>query len=274
MRRILLGAAIAIAAALALPQPERFTFAILGDRTGEAQPGVYEQMWREAAAERPAFVVTTGDTIQGLDDAAAEAQWREAEAIWKPYRAIPLYLAPGNHDIWSEASEKLYRRHSGRPTRYGFDYLQAHFTVLDNSRSNELAEDDVAFLESDLKAHAAAAVKFVVMHRPSWILNVALGNGDFAVHRLARQYGVQYVIAGHIHQMLRFGLDGVTYLSMPSSGGHLRLSKGYGEGWFFGHARVGVRGREIDFSIEEAKAPHGQGRVTRPEDWGLAGLRR
>ena len=45
----------------ATPQPESFRFVILGDRTGEARPGVYEQVWQEAAAEDPAFVVTTGD---------------------------------------------------------------------------------------------------------------------------------------------------------------------------------------------------------------------
>jgi hypothetical protein len=38
-------------------------FAILGDRTGETQAGVYEQVWKEAAAGHPPFVVTTGDKI-------------------------------------------------------------------------------------------------------------------------------------------------------------------------------------------------------------------
>lgn len=273
MNRLLIAAAIALAAVAAAPQ-ERFTFAILGDRTGEAQDAVYEQIWNEAVAENPAFVVTTGDSIQGLDDKTAEAQWRAVQAIWSRHRRIPLYVAPGNHDIWSDASERLYRKYTGRALRYGFDYGQSHFTILDNSRANELSAGDLAFLEQDLKAHATAAAKFVVMHRPSWIVNAALGNGDFALHRIARQYGVRYVIAGHVHQMLRFDLDGITYLSMPSSGGHLRLSGSYEDGWFFGHALVTVRGRDVEFAIEEAKAPHGQGRVTKPEDWGAAGLRR
>src|SRR5580658_7446296 len=95
-------------ALLAMPgaaTPESFRFVILGDRTGETQPGVYEQVWKEAAAENPAFVVTVGDTIQGMNDASAEAEWLEAGRILKPFRGYPLYLAPGNHDIWSEASE-------------------------------------------------------------------------------------------------------------------------------------------------------------------------
>lgn len=80
------------------------------------------------------------------------------------------------------------------------------------------------------------------------------------------------MIAGHIHQMLAFHLDGITYLSMASSGGHLRASKRYQDGWFFEHSLVTVKGGSVQFKIEELTAPFGQGRVTRPDDWGPAGL--
>ncbi len=262
-------------AALALAAPaDRFEFAILGDRTGGATPGVYEQAWKEAAAENPAFVVTTGDTIEGTDadDVMAEADWREAQRIWQPYRRFPLYLVAGNHDIFSNASERLFQRYSGHPPHYSFDYGNAHFTVLDNSRSDELLAGELAFLDQDLKAHAAAPVKMIFSHRPSWIVFAGLHNPDFPLHKLAKQYGVQYVIAGHVHQMMRSELEGITYISMPSSGGHLRLTNRYEDGWFFGHARVAVAGRDIDFQIEELKPPHGQGRVTKANAWGMAGL--
>ena len=252
--------------------PDSFRFAILGDRTGEAQSGVYEQVWREVAAENPASVVSVGDTIQGMSDATAEAEWREAGRILQLFRRYPLYLAPGNHDIWSPASERLFQQHAAHPPHYSFDYGRAHFTILDNSRSEELPAQELVFLEADLKAHAGQPVKMIVMHRPSWLVDVALRNPDFALHQLARRYGVQYVVAGHVHQMLRLELEGVTYLSMPSSGGHLRLSGLYEDGWFFGHALVEVRANSIDFQIREAGPPHGRGRRTKLADWGMAGL--
>ena len=31
------------------PEPDSFRFVILGDRTGESQRGVYEQVWKEVA---------------------------------------------------------------------------------------------------------------------------------------------------------------------------------------------------------------------------------
>jgi predicted phosphodiesterase len=251
---------------------EPFRFVILGDRTGEAQAGVYEQIWKEIISENPALVISVGDTIQGLNDAAAKTEWNEIEQLLKPYRQIPIYLTPGNHDIWSAASERLFRKYARQPPRHGFDYRQAHFTILDNSRSEDLSGEDLAFLENDLKAHQSQPVKFIFSHRPSWLMAVALRNPNFKLHQLARRYNVKYVIAGHIHQMLRFDLEGVTYLSMPSAGGHLRASRQYQAGWFFGHALVQVQGTDIRFEIREVKAPHGAARVTSPTDWGMLGL--
>ena len=251
---------------------DSFRFVILGDRTGEARAGVYEHVWRLVSAARPSFVVSVGDTIQGLRDGTAEAEWRQVEQILKPYKRYPLHLTPGNHDIWSDLSERLFRKYAGHAPQHSFDHEQAHFTILDNSRSDDFSTEQLAFLEKDLQAHAAQPVKFIFSHRPSWLVNVALQNPSFTLHRLARQYGVQYVIAGHVHQMLRFSLQGVTYISVPSSGGHLRNSEKYEDGWFFGHSTVDIRGHDIDFRLQEAKPPHGQGRLTKALDWGMFGL--
>jgi 3',5'-cyclic-AMP phosphodiesterase len=265
-----IAAWLALVGTPAAAQP--FHFVVLGDRTGEAQAGVYEEAWKEAVAEAPAFIVTAGDTIQGLNDATAESEWRAIEQLLKPYRRIPFYPAPGNHDIWSPTSEKLFRQHTGHEPHYSFDYRQTHFTILDNSRSDELSPGEMAFLEQDLRVHAAQPVKFIVSHRPSWLINAVVHNPDFALHQLARKYGVQMVMAGHVHEMLHADLEGIRYISMPSAGGHLRGTHQYEDGWFFGYALVEVSGREVKVQIKELKAPHGRGRVTSLDDWGAGGL--
>lgn len=251
---------------------QTFHFAVLGDRTGETQPGVYEEVWKEAAGEAPAFVVAVGDTIQGLDDSTAESEWQTIEQTLRPYRRYLLYLVPGNHDIWSQASEKLFRQYAEHEPHYSFDYRQAHFTILDNSRSDELSPEELAFLEKDLQAHARQPVKFIVSHRPSWLMNVVVRNPNFRLHQLAKKYGVETVLAGHVHEMLHVDLDGIQYVSMPSAGGHLRASKRYEDGWFFGYARAEVSGREVRLQIKELQAPYGRGRVTSLNDWGAGGL--
>jgi 3',5'-cyclic-AMP phosphodiesterase len=249
-----------------------FHFVILGDRTGGAVPGVYEEAWRQANQDHPDFVISVGDTIEGGDDLTLDAQWQQIVHILAPYRRYRLFLTPGNHDVWSVASAQAFEKYSKRPLHYSFDYRQAHFTVLDNSRSDTMPAEELAYLQKDLQIHQKKPIKFILSHRPSWILQVVLGNPDFPLHRLAKRYGVKYVIAGHVHEMLHFEVDGITYLSIASSGGHLRGSKRYEDGWFFQHTLVTVRDASVNFKIKELGPPFGHSRVTQPADWGAAGL--
>ncbi|MBS1859136.1 MAG: metallophosphoesterase [Acidobacteria bacterium] len=271
MRR--LAAAFAAAALLALAllasaAGGECRFVIAGDRTGEAQPGVWQRVWKEIAAARPDFVVSVGDLIQGTDDATAEVQWRDALATLEPYRGIPIFFTPGNHDVWSQKSAALYRSRTGRPLHYGFDYGPAHFTVLDNSRSDILPASEMEFLQADLAAHQAAAARFIVMHRPSWILDAAMGNASAPLQQMARRWGVRWIVAGHVHQLIHAEVEGVTYFAAPSAGGHLRLSGKYEDGWFFGWTEVEVKSGNAVFSIHELA-----GRKTPLASWGLSGLR-
>jgi Icc protein len=267
------SALIILFARLAWPvDAGEFHFALLGDRTGEAQRGVYEEAWREAVAAHPAFVLTVGDSIQGGNDQTLDAEWGQFSQIIASYNRYKLFLTPGNHDVWDAASQRAFEKYSHHPLHYSFDWQNAHFTVLDDSESDDLKPEELSFLESDLRIHNHQPVKFIVSHRPSWLFFAVLRNPSFPLHQLALKYGVKYVIAGHIHQMLHFNLDGVTYLSMASSGGHLRSDKSYEHGWFFQHADVSVSNHAAAFRIEELSAPFGQSRVTTPDDWGAAGL--
>ncbi len=251
---------------------DEFHFVILGDRTGGAVPGVYEEAWREAGRDHPDFVITVGDTIEGGNDRTVDSEWQQIMQTLAPYRGYRLFLTPGNHDVWSAASAQAFEKYAKHPLHYSFDYKQAHFTILDNSRSDNMPVEELAYLQKDLEAHQKQPVKFVFSHRPSWILQVVLDNPSFPLQQLAKRYGVKYVIAGHLHEMLHFEVDGVTYLSIASSGGHLRASKRYEDGWFFQHTLVTVRGASANFEIKELGPPFGRSRITTAADWGVAGL--
>ncbi|HKD06357.1 MAG TPA: metallophosphoesterase [Bryobacteraceae bacterium] len=266
--RVLLCALIALSATA----QDTYRFVIIGDRTGEHVAGVYEEVWKELAAEKPMFVLSVGDTIEGLHDDLAAGEWSSVEGILKPYSNILLYLTPGNHDIWSPVSESLFRQRARRDPRYSFDYAKAHFTILDNSRTEDLPESELAFAESDLKSHAGQKIKFVVSHRPSWIINALVGDGNFPLQRIAKKYGVGFVISGHVHQMFHADLDGIEYVSMESAGGHLRDSGKYEDGWFFGYTVVDVSPAGERFTIHELGAPYGKDRTTDLTAWGKAGL--
>ncbi len=271
MRRGVSRLGLAVWCAVAVASAADLRFVLLGDRTGEAQAGVYERVWQAFAPTKPAFVVSVGDTIQGLEDAKAEGEWRAVQGVLAPYRAIPLYLAPGNHDIWSALSERLFKQYAGHAPHYSFDREGAHFAVLDTSRSDALSESELAWLEADLRAHQRAhpdaPVKMVVTHRPTWIMDAALGNTQSPLHQLAKRYGVCCLIAGHVHQLIHAELEGVTYYALPSAGGHLRLSASYEDGWFFGWTEVAVNGQDVRFQVHAL-----EGAVTPLSAWGRAGL--
>jgi 3',5'-cyclic AMP phosphodiesterase CpdA len=229
--------AITLAAAAA-----GFDFAILGDRTGGAVPGIYEKVVKEIAARHPAFVINVGDSIQGMDDVTTKDEWNAVRPIWKAFGDTPLYLIPGNHDIWSPASLRLWKSETGHPPHYSFDFRGAHITVLDNSRTGDLSEDELEFLDTDLAAHAARSPKLVFFHRPFWLLPIKFQNGDFDLHRIAKKHGVTWVICGHAHFFDRSTYDGIEYVIVGSSGGSLDHGGGngtpfegtnayYGYGW-------------------------------------------
>jgi 3',5'-cyclic-AMP phosphodiesterase len=266
-------AALLVIWGLAAQPSDSFRFAIIGDRTGEHVAGVYEEVWKEAAADKPAFAVSVGDTIEGLNDATAEIQWREIEQFLSKWKSFPLYLVPGNHDIWSAGSEQLFTKNAGHQPHYSFDYGPAHFTVLDNSRADDMPPSELAFLDADLTEHDKQPLKFIVSHRPSWIIKTMLDDPDFELHRIAKKHGARWVIAGHIHELLHADVDGVTYVSMQSAGGHLRGAGKYENGWFFGYTIVDVKGSDVEFHVHELNEPFGKGRTTSLDDWGKAGIR-
>ena len=178
--------------AAAAQEPDSFRFVVLGDRTGEAQPGVYERVWKDAAhTEGPAFVVSVGDTIQGLNDETADAEWQQAEKIlssWKRFSAL-------SHARKTTTSGPRFRRNSFRNIR------GTHRTTASTiarrispfwttSRSDQLSAAELTFLEeNDLMAHNEQPLKFIVSHRPSWLLNAVVGDPNFRLHQIAKKYG-------------------------------------------------------------------------------------
>lgn len=257
----LLFACIAILLAAA-SAPNDFRFSILGDRTGDAEPGVYELVWKEVERLHPDFVINAGDTIQGGQDATAEAEWRALRPVWSRYPG-PRYFTPGNHDIWSALSREVFEQETSHPAFYGFNFQSAHFTVLDNSETENLSGEQMAFLERDLAANRDRAPKFVFFHKPFWLIPVKFQSGEFPFHQLVKKYGVTCVVSGHGHEFVRLVQDGIIYLEAGSSGGRLK-GRGFEQGWFFGHTLVQVKGTQVSLTIKEVDAPLGQGRTWQP----------
>jgi hypothetical protein len=81
--------------------------------------------------------------------------------------------------------------------QYSFNYQDAHFTVLDNSRTMSLTSDQMDFLEKDLAANKDKQPKFVFFHKPYWIPLLKLGATDFPLQKLCKKFDVTFVVSGH-----------------------------------------------------------------------------
>jgi len=235
MRQVLLLTALA-ATAFALAAPAfadpalvsdaesvpLYQFAILSDRTGGHVPGVYAQVIREINLLNPDFVITVGDHIEGYgeDYERSEAEWDSLLLLVGEVEA-PLYLAPGNHDIWDDHSEEMYRRRTGFEPYFSFDHENTHFVVLDDSRCDvveDFDDEQLDWLIRDLARNREAEHIFVFFHKPLWTQTLVLGNPDL-LHNVFVEYGVDAVFCGHLHHYFSTEFDGIHYTVMGSSGG-------------------------------------------------------
>ncbi len=196
-------------------------FAVIGDRTGGHQLGVYGQIVEEIQRMKPDFVLSVGDMIEGYtaDTVRVKDEWEEYLQLIQRC-TMPVYLSPGNHDIWDDAALPLYLRYIGAPY-YSFDVRGVHFIVLDTGRYGTVEQfpnEQLAWLSDDLMTHSNALYTVVVSHIPYWIRTTAAGEPD-TLHALFVEHGVDAVFTGHYHEYFSGEYDGVRYTGVGSSGG-------------------------------------------------------
>ncbi len=259
MRRTFVASTVAVclvaclcSAAAAADSEPLFRFAILSDRTGGHVPGIYPQVIEEINLLNPDFVVTVGDHIEGYgeDYERSEVEWDSLMVLIGALEA-PFYMTPGNHDIWDDESEAMYKTRTGFDPYYSFDYENTHFVILDNSRIDVAAdfpEEQRDWLVADLAQHNEAENIFVFAHRPLWAQTLVLGEPDH-LHDIFREYGVDAVFNGHLHHYFTTEFDGIDYTVMGSSGGGMYRSAEQpvtrGEFFQFGWVTVTSPGYEL-----------------------------
>jgi 3',5'-cyclic AMP phosphodiesterase CpdA len=261
---------LAIAALVLLSADLRF--AVVGDNTGRAKPGVHEAVWREIDKLKPAFAINIGDMIEGLDDAKVDAQWNAFAPLMSSLGKYPRYFVAGNHDIWSAKSRAAFEKfNNGRPATYSFDSGGIHVTVVDNSQTESLSPQQIDFLEKDLAANQSKELRFVFFHKPYWLIPLKLRSLNMPLHLTMKKYKVHSVFSGHLHQMHRIEREGVLYWCVPSSGGDLRGNSSFDQGWFYGYLVGDVKQGKANFTVHQLPAPFGEGRVLDAQKWGENG---
>jgi hypothetical protein len=250
--------------------PDHFMFVVGGDNRstghGYPMPPVWAEICREIGLVHPAFVLTTGDCIEGYGDTPAEAN-AEYDVFLQDVAltGVPVYCAPGNHEF-SLNPELLpvYEKRIGR--LYGsFDYGHSHFIAVNSNPvgpdgkvvGGSIDEAGFAWLERDLEANKGAANTFVFLHHyvfgPPDPDTPTLDTGfvDTATrdrfHALMVKYKVRAVFCGHNHIYWHTVKDGVDYYI--SGGGGAPLDADPEHGGYLHYVTVQVDGTKLTTQV-------------------------
>lgn len=173
-----------------------FTFANVADT--HVNPNLADQLRQiNSTAQDLAFVQVSGDLTNNATDSEF-TYYRNATAA----SALPVWPAVGNHEYWGGGGPTYqsridnYRKYVG-PEWYSFDYGNRHFLVLENNGAAPF-DEQFAWVQQDLAAHAAGKRVVVLMHQP---MNVPFGAPSTydAYSALLEQYDTELVLVGHEH---------------------------------------------------------------------------
>jgi len=201
---------------------EPFHFAVVGDRTGAARPGVFERAVRQLNLLRPAFVVSVGDLIEGYteDRKRLAGEWNDFEAQTRKLK-MPFFYVPGNHDISNAVQERVWRERFGNPY-YHFLFREVLFLVLcaeDRPGGyGGISAKQTAFARRVLDENNTARWTMVFVHRPLWDREDVATNGWLEIEAMLKDRPYT-VFAGHEHAYKKFKRQGRLYYQLATTGG-------------------------------------------------------
>jgi 3',5'-cyclic AMP phosphodiesterase CpdA len=167
----------------------------------------------------PSFILHTGD----LSHLAQAEEFDTLEQTLKSAKTEKIFYVPGEHDVLND-NGKQYLKRFGKDTNgdgwYSFDSHGVHFIGLVNVVNTAegglgvLGNDQLDWLEKDLKALSSSTPIVVFAHIPLWEVYPQWGWGTRdSVQALSylRRFGSVSVLNGHIHQTLQKVEGNITF---------------------------------------------------------------
>ncbi len=177
-----------------------------------------------ALPAKPAFMIHTGD----ISHLSLPSQFDDADRIISQTR-LDVHYVPGEHDF-VDADRKLFLERYGRGTKgtgwYSFDANGVHFVGLVNvfdlraGGLGNLGNEQLEWLEADLKGRSASTPIVVFAHIPLWTVYPDWGWGTEDGGRVLeylKRFGSVTVLNGHIHQVMQKVEGNVTFHTARST---------------------------------------------------------
>ena len=241
--------------------PDKFTFAIIGDKTGGGYDKwpVFDRAIDEINVLKPDFAIMVGDLIQGYtyDKAQVESEWKE---FWQHQSdlIIPFLPLPGNHDITNPMMYDYWQEHIGR-TYAAFTYKGCLFLLLNTEEKHSqpdgsegwektwFGDAQLAYITDELAKHKDVRHTFVMLHKPAWLHENA-GWSEIEEALADRAYTV---FAGHYHNLTLHTRNDRRYFVLGATGGGFTQREVKEYGAFDHYSVVTIDGNEINIAIVE-----------------------
>ncbi len=238
--------------------PDKFTFAIIGDKTGGGRDKwhIFDRAIDEINTLKPDFAIMVGDLIQGdtTSKERLESQWKE---FWEHQSdlAVPFLPLPGNHDISNHFMYNYWKKEIGR-TYSAFTYKNCLFLLLnteewwandDDEWTNWFGEKQIEYVKAQLSQHANVRHTFVFMHRPLW-LHENSGWQQIETELGKREYTV---FAGHYHKLTLYERNDRRYFILGATGGSFTPQEVREMGAFDHYSLVTVDDTDVNIAIIE-----------------------
>jgi 3',5'-cyclic AMP phosphodiesterase CpdA len=186
---------------------------------------------------KPALVIHTGD-ITHLSKAS---EFDLAAQLMSGLSVTELHTVPGEHDVTDGPGTEYFSRFgqaSDNRGYYSFDHQGVHFVGLVNvmhfkpNGLGGLGDEQLAWLENDLKGRSSSTPIVVFAHMPMWTIYEpwGWGTGDAgAAMSYLKRFGSVTVLNGHIHQIVSKVEGNITFHTARSTA-YPQPSAGIGEG--------------------------------------------
>ena len=179
----------------------------------------------DAMPVKPALTIHTGD----ITHLSKPEQFDLAAQLMSGLNITELHTVPGEHDVTDGPGTEYFKRFgqaSDNKGYYSFDHNGVHFIGLVNvmhfkpNGLGGLGDDQLAWLENDLKGRSSSTPIVVFAHMPLWTIYEpwGWGTGDAGqAMSYLRRFGSVTVLNGHIHQIVSKVEGNVTFHTARST---------------------------------------------------------
>lgn len=231
-------------------------FAVLADRTGGEDRGIFKKIIGQMNTLSPDFVVSIGDVIDGYttDESYLNRLWNEFDSLTQTIK-VPFYIAPGNHDVSNSWMEAQWRKRFGC-TYQAVDVSDNLFLFLntDDGGTSRISQQQIDYFRHCLNKYSKEGWIYIFMHRPLWKYEEK--SGYEKIEELLRSRDNVIVFSGHEHHYVMNNREGRKYYMLSTSGGGNNLrSNSLGEFHHFFFVTMDKTGPQVSNILLNGIAP-------------------